>query len=103
MANGALSTGTIINYTTHGNLRVDIAMAIDPTADVDKAKKVALDAETTKKEAVAAAIVAKNAPVVEEEMQVMTKVLLPSRKLKIKISNELLFELEKMKIKFSLN
>jgi small conductance mechanosensitive channel len=44
LANGALSTGTIINYTTHGNLRVDIAMAIDPTADVDKAKKVALDA-----------------------------------------------------------
>ena len=34
----------------------------------DLAKKVALDAETTKKEAVAAAIVAKNAPVVEEEM-----------------------------------
>jgi small conductance mechanosensitive channel len=43
LANGALSTGTIINYTTHGNLRVDIAMAIDPTADVDKAKKVAFD------------------------------------------------------------
>lgn len=44
LANGALSTGTIINYTTHGNLRVDIAMEIDPTADLDKAKKVALDA-----------------------------------------------------------
>ena len=42
-------------------------------------------------------------PVVEEENQIMTKVLLPSRKLKIKISNELLIELEKMNIKFSLN
>jgi DNA polymerase-3 subunit alpha len=42
-------------------------------------------------------------PVVEEEIQVMTKISLPSRKLKIKISNELLIELEKMKIKFSLN
>lgn len=42
-------------------------------------------------------------PVVHEEIKIMTKVSLPSRKLKIKISNELLFELEKMKIKFSLN
>nr|HMU06147.1 mechanosensitive ion channel [Saprospiraceae bacterium] len=28
LANGAVSTGTIINYTTHGSLRVDITMAI---------------------------------------------------------------------------
>lgn len=44
LANGVLSTGTIINYTTHGNLRVDTVIAIDPTADLDKAKKVALEA-----------------------------------------------------------
>ena len=42
-------------------------------------------------------------PVVEIENLVKTRVSLPSRKLKIKISNELLFELEKMNIKFSLN
>lgn len=43
LANGALSTGTIINYTTHGNLRVDITMAIAPDQDIDKAKQVAID------------------------------------------------------------
>ncbi|WP_162126533.1 DNA polymerase III subunit alpha [Flavobacterium phycosphaerae] len=42
-------------------------------------------------------------PVEEEQIQVATKISLPSRKLKIKISNELLVELEKMNIKFSLN
>ena len=42
-------------------------------------------------------------PIVEEVNTIKTRVSLPSRKLKIKISNELLFELEKMNIKFSLN
>jgi len=41
-------------------------------------------------------------PVIEEN-QVVTRVSLPSRKLKIKITNELLVELEKMNVKFSLN
>lgn len=44
LANGALSTGTIVNYTTHGNLRVDINMAIDPGVSIEKARKVAIDA-----------------------------------------------------------
>jgi small conductance mechanosensitive channel len=44
LANGALSTGTIINYTTHGNLRVDITMAIAPDQNIDTAKRVAIDA-----------------------------------------------------------
>jgi small conductance mechanosensitive channel len=44
LANGALSTGTIVNYTTHGNLRVDITMAIDPGVSIDHARKVAIDA-----------------------------------------------------------
>ncbi|UEG48955.1 mechanosensitive ion channel family protein [Ferruginibacter lapsinanis] len=44
LANGALSTGTIINYTTHGNLRVDTTMAIAPDQDIDKAKQVAIQA-----------------------------------------------------------
>lgn len=42
-------------------------------------------------------------PIIELENPVVTKVSLPSRKLKLKISNDLLFELEKMNIKFSLN
>ncbi len=42
-------------------------------------------------------------PVIEEQIQVATRISMPSRKLKVKISNELLIELEKMNIKFSLN
>ncbi|MBU0940979.1 MAG: DNA polymerase III subunit alpha [Bacteroidetes bacterium] len=38
-----------------------------------------------------------------EEIKVVTKVTMPSRKLKIKISNELLQELEKMQVNFKLN
>ena len=38
-----------------------------------------------------------------EEIKVVTKLTMPSRRLKIKISNELLFELEKMQINFKLN
>ncbi len=49
LANGALSTGTIINYTTHGNLRVDTVIAIDPSADLAKAKKIAMEAVSSVK------------------------------------------------------
>ena len=38
-----------------------------------------------------------------EEIKVITKLEMPSRILKIKISNELLFELEKMQVNFKLN
>jgi small conductance mechanosensitive channel len=44
LANGAVSTGTIINYTTHGSLRVDINMAIGVEQSVDQARQVALEA-----------------------------------------------------------
>ena len=44
LPNGALSTGVITNYNTHGNLRVDITMAIAPDQDVDEARKVAIEA-----------------------------------------------------------
>lgn len=43
LPNGALSTGIITNYTTFGNLRVDITMAISLDQDVDVARKVAID------------------------------------------------------------
>ena len=44
LPNGPLSTGVITNYNTHGNLRVDLAMAIAPDASVDKARAVAIEA-----------------------------------------------------------
>ena len=44
LANGAVSTGTIINYTSHGNLRVDTTLAIAPDQDIEKAKQIAVDA-----------------------------------------------------------
>jgi small conductance mechanosensitive channel len=44
LANGAVSTGTIVNYTTHGNLRVDMNIAIALDQDVEKARKVAIEA-----------------------------------------------------------
>ena len=47
LANGAVSTGTIINYTTHGNLRVDITMAVGAEQSVDDARKVAFEAIKT--------------------------------------------------------
>lgn len=42
--NGPLSTGVITNYTTHGNLRVDLTMAIALDQDIDKARAVAIEA-----------------------------------------------------------
>jgi len=42
--NGPLSTGVITNYTTHGNLRVDLSMGIALNQDIDKARKVATEA-----------------------------------------------------------
>ena len=42
LANGAVSNNTIINYSKHGTLRVDITMAIAPTSNIDKAKEVAM-------------------------------------------------------------
>ncbi|HTO16741.1 MAG TPA: mechanosensitive ion channel family protein [Edaphocola sp.] len=44
LPNGALSTGVIVNFNTHGNLRVDIDMAISNDQDIDLARKVALEA-----------------------------------------------------------
>jgi small conductance mechanosensitive channel len=41
--NGPLSTGVITNYTAHGNLRVDITMAISPGQNLDAAKSSAIN------------------------------------------------------------
>jgi len=45
--NGPLSTGIITNYTTHGSLRVDLTMAIAGDQDIEKARRVAIDALLT--------------------------------------------------------
>ena len=42
-------------------------------------------------------------PVEKEEIVVKTKLSIPSRKLKVKISSELLQELDKMQVSFKLN
>lgn len=44
LPNGALSTGVISNYTTHGNLRVDLTMAVALDMDIDKARRIAIEA-----------------------------------------------------------
>lgn len=47
LPNGPLSTGVIINYTAHGSLRVDTAIAVENTTDIDKARQVAIAAMQT--------------------------------------------------------
>lgn len=44
LPNGGVSNGTIINYSRHGNLRVDISMAVAPDNDIEKARRIALQA-----------------------------------------------------------
>ena len=44
LPNGPVSTNIITNYNTHGNLRVDLTMAIAPTTDISKARAVAITA-----------------------------------------------------------
>lgn len=41
--NGALSNGSIVNYTVEGTARVDIAIAIEYKADIAKARSILLD------------------------------------------------------------
>jgi small conductance mechanosensitive channel len=40
LPNGAVSNGTIINFSRHGNLRVDIAIAVAPDNDLAKVRQV---------------------------------------------------------------
>ncbi len=47
LPNGGLSTGVITNYNTHGNLRVDMTMAIALDVDIDRARAVAIQAMLT--------------------------------------------------------
>jgi small conductance mechanosensitive channel len=47
LPNGGLSTGVITNYNTHGNLRVDITMAIALDMNIDQAREIATAAMLT--------------------------------------------------------
>jgi small conductance mechanosensitive channel len=40
LANGAVSNNTIINYNRHGNLRVDMTIAVAPDNDVEKVRQI---------------------------------------------------------------
>lgn len=44
LPNGPLSTGVITNFNTHGNLRVDLSMAVSLDTSIDKARTVAVQA-----------------------------------------------------------
>jgi small conductance mechanosensitive channel len=44
LANGAVSNNTVVNYSRHGNIRVDISLEIDPQNDMDAVRKIAIDA-----------------------------------------------------------
>jgi small conductance mechanosensitive channel len=41
--NGALSTGVITNYNTHGNLRVDISLSVANEQNIQVAKSIAIE------------------------------------------------------------
>ncbi|HQV01121.1 MAG TPA: mechanosensitive ion channel, partial [Bacteroidia bacterium] len=43
LANGAVSNGTIVNYSKHGNMRVDLTLAVTTDANLTHVRKVALD------------------------------------------------------------
>ncbi len=43
LANGAVSNGTIINYNRHGNLRVDLIVAVAPDNNIEKVRNLALE------------------------------------------------------------
>jgi small conductance mechanosensitive channel len=47
LANGAVSNGTIINYSKHGNLRVDLTLAVSPDNDFQKVRKVVEEVMTS--------------------------------------------------------
>lgn len=40
LPNGAVSNGTIVNFSRHGNLRVDLTVAVAPDNDINKVRQV---------------------------------------------------------------
>lgn len=46
LPNGAVSNGTIINYSKHGNLRVDITIGVAPDNNIATVRQIAMDVMT---------------------------------------------------------
>lgn len=44
LANGAVSNNTVVNYSRHGSIRVDISLEIEPQNDMDIIRRIAIDA-----------------------------------------------------------
>ncbi len=44
LANGAVSNNTVVNYSRHGSIRVDISLEIEPQNDMEAVRKIAIDA-----------------------------------------------------------
>jgi small conductance mechanosensitive channel len=49
LANGGVSNSTTVNYSRHGNLRVDITMAVAPSSDISHVRSVTLQVLETNK------------------------------------------------------
>lgn len=47
LPNGAVSNGTIVNYSKHGNLRVDLTIAVAPDNNIADVRKIAMDVMMT--------------------------------------------------------
>lgn len=47
LPNGAVSNGTIVNYSKHGNLRVDITISVASDTNITDARTIALEAMLT--------------------------------------------------------
>ena len=71
-----------------------------PLPEVPETESVTFDGDEESIEAIAEEVILTTEV---EETRIITKLEMPSRKLKIKISNELLSELEKMQVNFKLN
>ncbi|PWK71439.1 small conductance mechanosensitive channel [Mucilaginibacter oryzae] len=44
LANGAVSNNTVVNYSRHGSIRVDISLEIEPQNNMDIIRQIAIDA-----------------------------------------------------------
>ena len=82
-----------------------ITKIIETTAEINEADEEVFVEESDNEDADASLIENQkiNTTTAVEEINVVTKLSMPSRKLKVKISNELLLELEKRQINFKLN
>ncbi len=82
-----------------------ITKIIQTTAEINEADEEVFVEESDSEDADVSLIENQkiNATTAVEEINVVTKLSMPSRKLKVKISNELLLELEKRQINFKLN